>query len=118
MRHVAFIFVLMLFTVVCFAQQSPTDSESQGRTNNSAELEAELQAGIKLTSNGDFAAAIPHLLEARGHVSDEYAANFDLALCYVATGQFNRCNPPFDFLGWWSARRECLQLTGPSLCGR
>lgn len=93
MRHVAFIFVLMLFTVVCFAQQSPTDSESQGRTNNSAELEAELQAGIKLTSNGDFAAAIPHLLEARGHVSDEYAANFDLALCYVATGQFNSAIP-------------------------
>ena len=93
MRHVAFIFVLMLFTVVCFAQQSPTDSESQGRTNDSAELEAELQAGIKLTSNGDFAAAIPHLLKARGHVSDEYAANFDLALCYVATGQFNSAIP-------------------------
>lgn len=32
--------------------------------------------------------AIPHFLNARGHVTDEYAANFNLALCYVATGKF------------------------------
>lgn len=49
--------------------------------------EAELQAGIALTRQGRFAAAIPHLEAARGRVQDEFAADFDLALCYVATGE-------------------------------
>lgn len=51
--------------------------------------ESELQAGIALTQKGEFERAIPHLLAARGHVADKYAANFDLALCYVATNKFN-----------------------------
>jgi len=49
--------------------------------------EAELRTGIALAQRGLFTEAMPHLLAARGHVSDEYAASFDLALCYVATGQ-------------------------------
>lgn len=48
----------------------------------------ELQKGVELTENGRFSDAIPHLLAARGRVADEYAANFDLALCYVGTGKF------------------------------
>lgn len=54
----------------------------------SPRAEAELQEGISLTTQGRFTEAIPHFLNARGHVVDEYAANFNLALCYVATGQF------------------------------
>lgn len=50
--------------------------------------EAELQTGIALTSRGQFADAIPHFLAARGHVRDEYAASFNLALCYVGTSHF------------------------------
>lgn len=49
--------------------------------------QSELQTGTDLTHEGKFAQAIPHLLAARGHVSDEYAASFNLALCYVATGR-------------------------------
>jgi tetratricopeptide (TPR) repeat protein len=93
MRQAASVFILMLLAAVCLAQQNPTASESQKTTNDSAKFEAELQAGIKLTSHGDFAAAIPHLLNARGHVSDEYAASFDLALCLVASGQFKDAIP-------------------------
>jgi tetratricopeptide (TPR) repeat protein len=93
MRHTLSIFILALFAVACFAQGNSAASESRQRTNDSAELEAQLQIGIKLTSHGDFAAAIPHLLNARGHVSDEYAASFDLALCYVGTGQFKDAIP-------------------------
>jgi predicted Zn-dependent protease len=48
---------------------------------------SELQAGTDLTQHGRFAEAIPHLLAARGHVANEYAASFNLALCYVATSQ-------------------------------
>jgi predicted Zn-dependent protease len=50
-------------------------------------LELELQKGTSLTRTGQFAEAIPHLLAARGRVANEYAANFNLAICYVATNQ-------------------------------
>ena len=50
--------------------------------------ETELQSGITLTRGGHFSEAIPHFLAARGHVSDEYAAEFNLALCYVGVGEF------------------------------
>ncbi|MFI5127815.1 MAG: tetratricopeptide repeat protein, partial [Candidatus Acidiferrales bacterium] len=55
-----------------------------------SDAERELQAGIALTQQGHFSEAIPHFLAAQGHVSDEYAANFNLALCYVGTSQFAR----------------------------
>ena len=49
--------------------------------------------GVDLTRRGDFAEAIPHLLAARGGVVNDYAADFNLALCYVATGQPQRAIP-------------------------
>ena len=53
----------------------------------SVDAESELRQGTSLTSQGHFLEAIPHLLAARGHVANEYAASFNLALCYVATAQ-------------------------------
>jgi tetratricopeptide (TPR) repeat protein len=70
--------VLAVLVAICGARQNPSSPGSA----------AELQTGIALTGKGDFAEAIPHLLAARGHVPDEYAAGFDLALCYVATRRF------------------------------
>lgn len=51
--------------------------------------EQELQKGTALTRTGHFAEAIPHLNAARGRVANEYAAGFNLALCYVAMGDYN-----------------------------
>src|SRR5579872_2236910 len=51
------------------------------------EAESELQTGTALTRKGSFHEAIPLLMAARGRVANEYAANFNLALCYVATRQ-------------------------------
>jgi predicted Zn-dependent protease len=48
---------------------------------------AELEIGTQLTRQGRFTEAIPHLLSARDHVADEYAAEFNLALCYVGSRQ-------------------------------
>ena len=50
--------------------------------------EEELRKGTALTSQGSFTDAIPHLLIARKGKVYEYAANFNLALCYVGTSQF------------------------------
>lgn len=73
------------------AQSSLASNRSlSGQASQEATLqpEAELQTGITLTKSGHFSEAIPHFLAARGHVSDEYAAEFNLALCYVGVGEF------------------------------
>jgi tetratricopeptide (TPR) repeat protein len=48
----------------------------------------ELQTGTDLTRQGHFREAIPHLLAAQGRVSNEFAADFNLALCYTAINQY------------------------------
>jgi tetratricopeptide (TPR) repeat protein len=70
--------------------QSQTD-DRESVLNPSAE--AELQKGTALTRQGAFVEAIPHLLASRGRVANNYAANFNLALCYVATRQSQRAIP-------------------------
>ncbi len=62
-------------------------SGQRSRGEDSA-AEAELQKGIALTRSGKFREAIPRFLAARGQVNNEYALSFNLALCYVATGQY------------------------------
>jgi len=57
-----------------------------GRSDSAAE--AELQKGIALTRSGKFNEAIPHFLAAQGQVTNAAALNFNLALCYVGTGQY------------------------------
>jgi predicted Zn-dependent protease len=76
---------------LCKARPSALESEQNQRTKplaEQSEIETELRAGIDLTRQGKFGAAIPHFLAVRGRVSDEYAVEFNLALCYVGTGQF------------------------------
>jgi len=70
--------------------RSPVEPSAQ---DTSSQAESELQAGIALTQTGRFSEAIPHFLAAQGHVSNEYAANFNLALCYVGINQFPRAIP-------------------------
>jgi tetratricopeptide (TPR) repeat protein len=93
----AYVLFLMIASVLTLPQPacaripptaSATELQIQNNPGVSPKAEAELQDGISLTTQGRFAEAIPHFLNARGHVVDEYAANFNLALCYVATGQF------------------------------
>ena len=67
--------------------QVSSTQEGQGAQYNDAGANTELQTGIDLARQGRFSDAIPHLLAAQGRVSNEFAADFNLALCYVATGQ-------------------------------
>jgi len=64
--------------------QTPSDEFTH---KSDPQAEQELQNGTALTRSSSFAEAIPHLLAARGRVGNEYAADFNLALCYVATNQ-------------------------------
>jgi predicted Zn-dependent protease len=63
-------------------------SQSGDRDSTLNSQQEELRKGTALTRRGSFADAIPHLLAARGQVSNEYGVNFNLALCYVGTRQF------------------------------
>jgi len=68
----------------------PQASDNAGRALVSLQAEEELRSGTDLTRRGLFREAIPHLLAAHGLVSNEYAADFNLALCYVGTYQFKQ----------------------------
>jgi tetratricopeptide (TPR) repeat protein len=97
-RRWALIASLLLLGCSCAAQmqylQTPNRSPAnQAPQDTGSQAENDLQTGTTLTSAGRFAEAIPHFLAARGHVSDEYAAEFNLALCYVGTGEFPKAIP-------------------------
>jgi predicted Zn-dependent protease len=70
--------------------QRAQQQESEPIQKAQRDAESELQTGTTLTRRGLFAEAIPHLLAARGRASNEYAGEFNLALCYVGTGQFGQ----------------------------
>ncbi len=94
---------ILVMAVVTFGRApiGKAQSESAGErlgtlqtvASGSPQAEETLQAGIELTRGGHFAEAIAQLLKAQGHVSNEYAAEFNLALCYVGTGQFHKAIP-------------------------
>jgi len=102
----------MLLCVLCQAQvpssrpQAPNSSPAQpDRATVSASQQAEktqaedeLRQGTALARRGLFSEAIPHLLAARGRVADEYAASFNLALCYVGNREFKQAIPILDNL--------------------
>jgi len=62
----------------------PTDAPASSNPDD------DLQIGTNLTRQGHFHEAIPHLLAAQGRVSNQFAADFNLALCYTATNQFEK----------------------------
>src|SRR5215469_8242299 len=68
-------------------------SAEQPTQERSSQAETALQAGIALSRSGRFADAIPHFLAARGQVSEEYVAEFNLALCFVGIGDFQKAIP-------------------------
>src|SRR5689334_3541968 len=74
-----------------FANQANHEagSDAQAQTDE-RQAEEELQKGTALTRSGNFSDAIPHLLAAQGKVHNQYAASFNLALCYVGIGEYKR----------------------------
>lgn len=85
-----------------------TISEPQKRDYD-VQAEEELRKGTALTGKGEFSDAISHLLAARGRVANEYAASFDLALCYVGTRQYEQAIEVLKDLGRDSKHRADVQ---------
>lgn len=102
-RLVACATVCVLTSALCWSQSpaqrpqfstpnlpKPDANASAKEATENAPAEEELRSGTALTRQGRFDEAILHLLAARGRVTDEYAAGFNLALCYVGTGTFSK----------------------------
>lgn len=84
---------------VCLAKPAAAAAQQdQSVSSTQAEPESELRVGTQLTRQGRFSEAIPHLVAAKSHTADEYAASFNLALCYVATNQAKLAIPILDEL--------------------
>lgn len=69
-------------------QNQAQSADRDPASSTQEQAEDELRKGTALTRQGSFTDAIPHLLAARGRVINEYAANFNLAICYVGTSRF------------------------------
>ena len=55
-----------------------------------AHAREELQRGTSLTREGRFREAIPHLEAAHAQLGSDYALNFNLSLCYVGVGEYEK----------------------------
>jgi tetratricopeptide (TPR) repeat protein len=97
--------------------QTGQAAEAQLPESTSSQAEAELQTGISLTRRGLFKDAIPHFLAARGQVANEYAADFNLALCYVGTGQFKPAIQILDALRTSHENADVFNLLSQAYVG-
>jgi tetratricopeptide (TPR) repeat protein len=100
---------ILLFAIMSLAQANPARPQLPSMQNQAApaqfergleyeQANAELKKGTVLTRQGSFADAIPHLLAARGHGANQYAASFNLALCYVGIRQYGQAVEVLDGL--------------------
>ena len=100
------IFVILMGLQAAVGQEKVSGSSSSKLQYEHSQLssatdsiaERELRQGTTLSRQGAFAEAIPHLLAARGHVANEYAASFNLALCYVGSGNSAKAIPVLEEL--------------------
>jgi predicted Zn-dependent protease len=89
--HVAVIVLLTLGSTPMLQAQAQRPSAQNAQTDQSADFDAaaeqELHQAIGLTSEGKFREAIPHFRAVQGRVREDFAVEFNLALCYYAVGQ-------------------------------
>ena len=71
------------------ARASAQSRRGSGSRGDSSQGDHDLQLAIDLTRQGKFTEAIQHFQTAQTRLgADNFVLNFNLALCYVATGQF------------------------------
>ena len=75
----------------------PAFAQSAGRRGGpESSLSDEARQAAELTRQGKFQEAIPLLLTALRDAPDDFAIKFNLSLCYVALGEFDKAIPLLD----------------------
>jgi len=62
---------------------------AQNASPDRQKAEDDLRTAIALTRRGQFQQAIPYFLQIQGRVSENFAVDFNLALCYIGTRQYD-----------------------------
>jgi tetratricopeptide (TPR) repeat protein len=94
------------------ALAQPTD-QNDGRQ----QAERDLQAAIAFTRRGAFQQAIPLFVAVRGRVAEEFALEFNLALCYVGTRQFPQAIRILSEMGGGQHGADVKNLLAQALVG-
>jgi tetratricopeptide (TPR) repeat protein len=81
------------------------------------QAENDLRAGIALTREGQFQQAVPHFLSARGRVTETFALEFNLALCYVGTREFKEAIQILAHLSGAQSSADVDNLLAQALIG-
>ena len=74
----------------------PAFAQSSGRAGTESSMSDEARQAAELTRQGKFQDAIPLFLAALRGAPDDFAIKFNLALCYVALGEFDKAIPLLD----------------------
>ncbi|HET9401166.1 MAG TPA: tetratricopeptide repeat protein [Candidatus Acidoferrales bacterium] len=85
------VLALVVFAALCMSTSAGAQNRRGGGGrggDSSGQGDPDIQLGIDLTRQGKFAEAIRHFLAAQARVGDDFVLDFNLSLCYVATGQF------------------------------
>jgi len=84
----------LLLAWVHFAMSQSAPGQSSGFAGASVQSDSspdvELRTGTALTREGKLGEAIPHLIAARRSGSNSFATGFNLAICYVGTGNYKK----------------------------
>ena len=95
----------------------PAESHQTDRDDGRHQAESDLQAAIAFTRRGEFQRAIPLFLAARGRVAEQFALEFNLALCYVGTRQFPQGIRILSQLGGGQRSGDVKNLLAQALVG-
>jgi len=110
-RLSAGLFLIIALPVMCFGQspsqrQSVPETDRGGQSNESVgapsnettQAKEELQRGTALTRRGRFKEAIPYLMAARAILPNVLGLEFNLSLCYLGTGEYDKAIAILDKL--------------------
>lgn len=103
--------MIVALAVMCSAQSSSqrpglpadrgihsSDDSAASPTTETSQAKEELQRGTALTRQGRFKEAIPQLVAARSVLTNVYGLEFNLSLCYLGTGDYERAISILDKL--------------------
>jgi len=80
------------------SQSVDLNTSSSVTQSETTQARDELLEGTRLTRQGRFKDAIPHLEAARGKTSNPYALEFNLSLCLIGMGDYKKAIPILDGL--------------------
>ncbi len=107
---------LLAFWLLAFLTP-PAFAQAGGRGATGSSVSDEARQAAELTRQGKFQDAIPLFLTALRDAPDDFAIKFNLALCYVALGEFDKAIPLLESLRGGERNANVENLLAQSYIG-